>query len=262
MSHRRPWLRQPVPPNFDELVAMLAYLPDPGVELYARVASKMPPHLLISPPHKFGELGWLIDGHIATYDTFYYLQRIALLYEAGLLDRLARISALRSPRILEIGGGFGGLAHHLSKLHPRIRYTIVDIPESLAFSSVYLSVLHPTATIDLIRPDGPSLQHAEFRLCPNFLIDEMVLDGGDYDLVINTASLNEMAPAQVAFYATRIARVIGDEGVFFEHNGEANKFGLQSLRSLLRTHFPNGRRCPSTIVGADMSPPEAYLWSR
>jgi hypothetical protein len=261
MAHRRPWIRKPLPANLDDLVDMLVYLPDPGVQLYARLVEKMPPQLRIRPPPRFGEFGWLIDGCLASYDTFYYLQRIALFHEGGILDRLADIARTRRPRILEIGGGFGGLAHYLSVLNPGIEYTIVDLPESLAFSSVYLSVLHPNVTIDLVSHGKAPSKDASFRLCPNFLMDETVPNSTRFDLVINTASLNEMAPEQVSFYASRIAPAIGADGIFFEHNGEANKFGLQSLRSVLSTYFARFKICPATLVGDDISPGPAYLWS-
>ena len=41
--------------------------------------------------------------------------------------------------VLEIGAGYGGLARIFKLMAPNVRYTIVDLPESLFFAQVFLS---------------------------------------------------------------------------------------------------------------------------
>jgi hypothetical protein len=51
----------------------------------------------------------------------------------AIADEIERLFDLPSePRIVEIGGGFGGQAYVLSRFHPRCSYSIIDLPEPLA----------------------------------------------------------------------------------------------------------------------------------
>ncbi len=260
MAYKRPWIRKPLPQNFDEFVAMLAILPDEGTSRFLELAPKLPPELGMSLPAKFGEMGWLANGQIINYDSYCYLQRIALLHESNLLQFLANRPKGRPPRILEIGGGFGGLAYHLSRILPTADYTIVDIPESLVFAAIYLSVVKPDASIDLMVADRIVPDQCSIRLCPNFLMDHLLKTVDSFDLVINTCSLNEMTADQVSYYAERVSRHIGQDGIFFEQNADADRYGVSSLMPLLKQHFRNFQVCPSALVGPRLDPGPARLW--
>ena len=39
-----------------------------------------------------GESGWMIDGVIVNYDTIAYWERVAILYQLGLLDRRSLVA--------------------------------------------------------------------------------------------------------------------------------------------------------------------------
>ncbi|HEX4148439.1 MAG TPA: putative sugar O-methyltransferase, partial [Pirellulales bacterium] len=208
------------------------------IETYFSKTRSLPAELHISPPARFGEVGWQCQGKLVNYDTVAYLERIALLYYAGFLNRQSPISLLDRPnlRILELGGGYGGLAYHIKQLLPSSRYTIVDLPESLAFSSVYLGVLfrEEKNRFGAAMAGDPK---PGFSLVPNFEFPALVESGAKFDLVINTLSLSEMSVPQIRAYCEGIAALVGQDGFFFEQNQNNHHLGLQFAPEIIREYF-------------------------
>jgi hypothetical protein len=133
--------------------------------------------------------------------------------EAGIINRL---KDLERPRILEIGGGYGGLAWFLTRIVPHATYTIVDLPSSLVHSGCYLTVAQSTHPVRL--SDGTAAETGkEIELVPNTVAEALI--GRRFDLAINTISFAEMAAEVVRGYADLIDRTLTDEGVMFEQNG-------------------------------------------
>ena len=94
-------------------------------------------------------------------------------------------------------GGYGGLAYYLAKLIPQLRIVIVDIPESLIFSSLYLSLslLRRHSHLRESRGAGrhiPCRTRRVARFIPNYLFDGLLETGSQFDLAINTLSMSEM----------------------------------------------------------------------
>ena len=54
-----------------------------------------------------------------------------------------RIEENGEVKVLEIGGGYGALAYWFKSAFPNATYTIIDLPESLLFSRLYLSLTRP-----------------------------------------------------------------------------------------------------------------------
>lgn len=153
-----------------------------------------------------GEHGWIVDGRVINLDTCAYQERITALFESGELKKT------KGARILEIGGGYGALARSLSQMVGAKEYVICDLPESLLFSGLYLTLSEAgpvQVTGDAYRPTN------KFVLLPNY---KLHLLSGHFDLVINTISMSEMTEYQVTTYAERIVPLIGDSGAFFEQN--------------------------------------------
>ncbi len=124
--------------------------PGPEVDDYLERIAHLPDVLHLSSPNVFGETGWLVNGKIVNRDAVAHLECVAHLAQSGKLWELAgrtpdfaalRKERWRRPRILEIGPGYGGLAHHVRSLVPHARYYLVDLPESLLFAAIYL--FHP-----------------------------------------------------------------------------------------------------------------------
>jgi len=163
------------------------------------------------------------------------LDRIAL---ADRLRALAAAGALpplrerRSPVVLEIGAGYGGLAFALKHALPRATYVIVDLPDSLKLSACYLATRQRAPIMTVARLEGMA-RDGSFLLCPATAIDR--LEVMPIDLAINTLSFGEMSEAQVGRYAAFLRRNLAPDAALFEQNFDNTHLG--------REHF-----CNPTIV--------------
>jgi hypothetical protein len=202
----------------------------PYVETWLRLTERMPAELLFRPPRRFGEIGHDVDGVIVNHDTVAYQERLNLLHKAGVLDRR---------RILEIGAGYGALASWFLDTFPGCHYTIIDLPECLLFSELYLS---------LPRPDD-----APLRFVPNYAAGELK---EPFDLVINTLSMSEMSEAQIRHYATLLREHwLTEGGVFFEQNQDNRRVGFTDAAAILAAELPDRLPIATGTQGT------AHLWS-
>jgi hypothetical protein len=203
-----------------------------------------------------------VNGKVVNYDTDAYLERVLLLAESGKLWELRGRGVADRPRILEIGSGYGGLAYHLKKLIPQARYFLVDIPESLLLSSLYLHTLFAGADNAVVTPDNLGdlgKQSAGFTFLPNYLFDHCLAAGQPFDLVINTLSMSEMSAKQVRYYGSGIARLLGCRGVFFEQNRDTRFRGLLDARLIIRECLPY--HVPLTCPFRGLTQGRAHLWA-
>ena len=206
-------------------------------------------------PAVLGERGTMLGcSGLSNHDAYAYQERLNLLAECGLLDSLRP----RFCRILDIGGGFGGLAQAIVReLGAGVTYTIVDLPESLLFSSLYLQEVFPHSAHNF----GAGRTVCGFNYVPNYMFDEWIKQNPEgTDLAINTLSLVEMTDAQMRFYADRIQTCIGDDGVFFEQNHDGRWRGLRECKTLLACVFPYRLRLHSQTIPVVLSGP-ADLWA-
>jgi hypothetical protein len=95
-------------------------------------------------------------------------------------------------RIIEIGGGYGGLAFHLYQHDPEcLRYVGIDLADTLYLAYAFLAPKMPAGTVSLgYDPD------AAISLVPSH--DIPPLEG--YEAVVNYRSFGEMEPAEIARY--------------------------------------------------------------
>jgi hypothetical protein len=185
--------------------------PDWAIPTFYMYRNRMPAEVFLTPPLVAGEVGYNLFGSCVNRDVIAYLDRIKLLSEAGIIDRLKQLDR---PRILEIGGGYGGLAYFLTRILPRASYTIVDLRTSLMHSGCYLTVAQSTHPVRL--SDGTGAEGAEIELVANTMAE--TLDGRRFDLAINTISFAEMPAEVVRGYASLIDRTLADDGRLFEQN--------------------------------------------
>lgn len=254
-----------IPPDHDRTLEGLAATPDLWVARYLQAIRDLPQPFWISPPAKFGEIGWRVQGRIVNHDTTVYLERLALLREAGLLPADgAAADGGAGLGILEIGGGYGGLAYHLRRLLPRARYTIVDLPESLLFAGIYLSVLWPGEADLFLRPGS---EEARIRglepgvtFAPNFLFPRLRQARPPVHLALNTLSMSEMSEAQVRDYCVGLRELLGERGVFFEQNQDNRTTGMLQASEIIAQYFPHCRPCPGAHPGG-LTEGAAHLWS-
>jgi hypothetical protein len=220
---------------------------DPWVRRYQQITAFMPREYRMSMPKVFGERGESPDFDpqgLINHDAYAYQERINLLYESGVLGWLQ--SQTKGVTLLEIGGGFGGLACGLLRcLKVPVRYVIVDLPESLLYAALYLQKTLPSLahSFDLGEP-GNAIVYV-----PNYKFDEWLeRNHAPVELAINTLSLVEMSDMQMAYYAGKIGTAIGETGVFFEQNHDGRSVGLRESKHLLASRFCVRRKLkPRTI---------------
>ena len=97
-----------------------------------------------------------------------------------------QIAKIPHDTVLEIGGGYGGLARIFKLANPDVRYILTDLPESLFFADVFLRANFPHATIRYAGEEG----EFDFLLVPAHQTE--CLNGLDIDVAINTGSFQEM----------------------------------------------------------------------
>jgi hypothetical protein len=227
-----------IAPNIDTEVAELLAVRNPTyVSDWLAMTQGLPLRYRFSPPHQLGECGHLVEGVIVNHDTVTYQERVNLVYESGLADWLDRRSARSGEiRICEIGGGYGALAHWFKGAFPNCSYTIVDLPESILFSRLWLSLARP----DLASSFG--LEPAPFglRFVPNYMAGRLE---DSFDLVINTLSMSEMSQHQVETYVDLMTKTwLTDGGLFFEQNQDNRHMGLICAQDIFASHFPERLR--------------------
>jgi hypothetical protein len=203
------------------------------VERWERITRGLPIRCLYAPPHRLGEVGELRQGIIVSYDTLAYQERVGLIHDTGLLQWLNELAARQGElRVLEIGGGYGGLAYWFKSAFRNCSYTIVDLPECLLYSGLYLSLCLPDQRASIGTAEPPRFG---LRFVPNYMADAL---DEEFDLVINTLSLSEMSVPQIETYAGLIAeRWLAKDGLFFEQNQDNRSVGFANAADLLAPHF-------------------------
>jgi putative sugar O-methyltransferase len=113
--------------------------------------------------------------------------------EALFLSRELDLFRREKLKILDIGAGYGRLAHRMSSLHPSLEdYCCVDaVPESTFLSEYYLEFRNCTPPARVV-----SLDQFEASLAPSH-----------FDLAVNVHSFSEMPLAAMQWWMTQVARL-------------------------------------------------------
>jgi putative sugar O-methyltransferase len=106
----------------------------------------------------------------------------------------------RVQTVLEIGGGYGGLARVLRLFYPKQRYIILDLLTSLYCSYIFLATHFPELKLLFVTNESELalIDNYDFVFVPTEFFDG--LRGRKFDLVINTCSLGEMPQRTVDSY--------------------------------------------------------------
>ncbi|MBV9858666.1 MAG: putative sugar O-methyltransferase [Alphaproteobacteria bacterium] len=225
----------------------------PYVERWSAMTADIPIDCWFRPPRRFGDIGHDMRGVIVNHDTVVYQERINLIHSSGLFEWLTRLAARNGGfNVLEIGGGYGALAYWFKTAFPHCSYTIVDLPESLLFSSLYLRLSRP----DLAMGWGVDPVPYGVRFVPNYMAQRLQ---EPVSLVINTLSMSEMSRLQVDTYLSLMkAHWLSGEGFFFEQNQDNRHAGLLCAREIAAEFFPFGRNLGSASTGLLQG--SANLW--
>ena len=165
----------------------------------------------LAAPEVGNPWGYKVRGSLLYEPVFtYFLQ-------AEYINRLVQCAA--RPVVLEIGGGFGGLASHLLKRNPSLRYVGLDLPENVVIQSYYLSCVFPELKVyvhneDFISLDSAMLESYDVVLLPNYCLPKV--QAGVIDMLVNVRSLSEMSKETIAEYFEQIDRI--KPAYFFHEN--------------------------------------------
>ena len=143
-------------------------------------------------------IGYRHEDGLVSWDVLRYMSVLRDLLEAKVLNQQDNI------KIVEIGGGYGGLCRAVATLNPHVHYSIVDLEETLFFSKSYLDRTLPGYDVRLMR-HASDLEFSDRRihLIPQHLADELETE---FDLAVNHQSIQEMQVAQIERYLDLIAR--------------------------------------------------------
>lgn len=144
--------------------------------------------------------------------------------------------------ILEIGAGYGGLAYQILNTYRQQvkRYVVIDLPEVLFFAAVFLNN-NFDMDIHLYRSgDKKAVSDGGIILLPNYLTNLTEYCTGQFDMVINVASFQEMTMAQVIDYLAMCRRIMKSDGLLYSWNMDRNPASKQpdlNVSDLLKTYF-------------------------
>ncbi|MCF8479043.1 MAG: putative sugar O-methyltransferase [Rhodospirillum sp.] len=163
--------------------------------------------LFVPEARDMGGFGHEIDGDLVNIDTLKYYESMIAMDRGGALARFRDPSARRVA--MEIGSGWGGLAHVFKALFPNTTYICVDLAELFLFSATYLMTRFPDAKVAFLGGDGAGLdgdwREYDFIFVPNTLVQD--IPDIPLDLMLNTVSFQEMTTTQVTEYVALADRL-------------------------------------------------------
>jgi putative sugar O-methyltransferase len=191
---------------------------------------------VLSERLELGGFGFEYDGQKFNIDTLKFHEMHLALKKLGVLD--FKQSEQFRGRVVEIGGGWGGFAETFLRRFPNAKYTIVDLPEVLIFSSTFLSTWYPDKKLHIFGTES-----TEEDLCD---ADILLISNSDatslpksiqFELMINSVSFQEMTSKQVREYISfgmeRSCRS------FYSLNRDRSNYNteISSVREIMSEHL-------------------------
>ena len=153
--------------------------------------------------------------------------------------------------VVDIGGGYGGLARLIKLARPEVKIVLFDLPEINTVQTYFLSQSFPDATVltfaDLHGNETltPGKTGADFIVLPGPLVDRLEPDA--FEGVINTRSMMEMDLETVSMYLEHIQRKLGVGGFFYCLNRYEKKSRLKDYPFDERWYLSLSRAWPTAI---------------
>lgn len=154
--------------------------------------------------------------------------------------------------VVEIGGGFGGMAYYLLRDQKQIKYIDFDVPESLALTSYYLLRSFPHLNFLLYGEEKLSpntIAKADIVLMPLSTMNSLASESAD--VVFSSHAISDISPEAMQAYMSAIARMtagcflyMGDaKGIRSMEAYSAGQPDRLQLQAMKRTDW-NSHRCP------------------
>lgn len=136
--------------------------------------------------------------------------------------------------VLEIGGGFGGLAALIAARACR-RYVGIDLPAACAIQAYFLCRARPDLSIRLF--GETSSTEPDIELLPSWTLEptcEYALQERAFDLLVNQDALLEMEPSEAVVLLKALSRVVHGRllSISPDFSGSANSRGEPTISEL------------------------------
>jgi len=149
---------------------------------------------------------------------------LRLLFHSIIVDNiLSNIQFSTRPIIWEIGAGYGGLARILKSYIPNSCHILLDLPETLTYTSYFISYNFPdkkiaylSEIIDRLDEFDKLIEEYDFILIPPWV--SPFIPKSSIDLVIDTYSMSEMSKVYAKYYLEHIDRTLRTNGYFYSIN--------------------------------------------
>ncbi len=171
--------------------------------------------------------GYDVDGRLVVEPAFEY-HTLAL----RIRDLVADVAR---PVILEIGGGFGGLARQILRLVPGVRYVGLDLPENVIIQSWYLTRSLSDRRIgfdEIDKANQQDLTEVDALILPNWALADLRLSR--LDVVVNVHSFGEMDCSTLEAYFAEIIR-LRPEWIFHDNLGSPRRDHIYGITA---TEYP------------------------
>lgn len=146
--------------------------------------------------------------------------------------------------IVEIGGGYGGLAFQLDTIlgHTNFHYSLYDIPEVAAIASSFLLTSLSEDKVKLYGEEPFSLNvNSQVCIYPHFAIAQ--LEEQSVDLIYNSCSFSEMDGQSVKYYLKVIEKACRK---YFMHDNHDKKLIFKEADGLYSENIIGSDIIPST----------------
>jgi O-methyltransferase domain len=142
-------------------------------------------------------------------------------------DRVISLLPAKLSMVVEIGGGFGGMAYYLLRDRPKTKYCDFDLPESIAIATYYLMKAFPRMKFLLFGEaplDDEAIAHADVVLMPLFCLEH--LQTASVDVTFSSHAMTDIEAAELALYLETIHRVTRNRFLFVGTASLPNLAGL------------------------------------
>ncbi len=169
-----------------------------------------------------------INGEMYNYNDLFIIQ---------FFFKIQNFLVKEPKKILEIGGGYGGLAYKLKKKYPKSTLYLVDLPEAGLLQSYYLSTIYKEKKFFLYEDflknknqiNADYLENFDFVILPPWCLEKIKFKEF-FNLVVNTRSFMEIKFNEIKSYFNFIHYTITNDGVFYN----VNKYEKKTSGDIIR----------------------------
>jgi hypothetical protein len=197
------------------------------------------PELFVPESPILGGFGYKIGASLVNIDTLKFYQCLITMKRAGIFESLARNHGSEKT-VLEIGAGWGGFAYQMKTLFPNLSYIIIDLPQTMLFSALYLKTLFPDAKVLFVERNNVDQfykkQHLyDFIFIPHYLISE--IPELQLDMTINMVSFQEMRTENIEQYISQTAKFRCPVLYSYNRDRSPHNKDLTRVSSICSTHY-------------------------